>query len=227
MTGSWPEGPETPDGREPAITAPPAALWLAGLLVAAYLFQTRLASPGLIEALVYSPDPGPLSRPLTLVTAIWLHGGWGHLGMNAAFALAFATPLARFLGGGVRGTASLFLFFLVTGALGNLGFGILHSGQAFGLIGASGGVSGLAAGAARIVAGQGYGEGRAGIGGLRSPFVVSMGAAWVLSNLAVALSGGALFEGGAQIAWEAHLAGFAAGLALVGPFARLAGAGRA
>ena len=112
----------------------------------------------------------------------------------------------------------LFLFFLACGALGNLGFGLIHSGQSFGLIGASGGVSGLAAGAARIVGGEG------GIGGLRSPFVISMGGAWILSNLIVAVTGGALMEGGAQIAWEAHLAGFAAGLVLLRPFARLAGA---
>jgi membrane associated rhomboid family serine protease len=84
------------------------------------------------------------------------------------------------------------------------------------VIGASGGVSGLAAGAARIVGGEG------GIGGLRSPFVLSMGAAWVLTNLVVALVGGALIEGGSQIAWEAHLAGFAAGLVLLRPFAALA-----
>ena len=218
MNAPWTEEPARPEGREPAITAPPSALWLAGSLVAAYLFQTTLASPGFIDALVYAPDPGPLSRPLTLFTAIWLHGGWGHLWMNAAFALAFATPIARFLGARARATAALFLFFLACGAVGNLGFGLIHAGESFALVGASGGVSGLAAGAARIVGGQG------GIGGLRSPFVLSMGGAWVVSNLVVALTGGALIGGGAQIAWEAHLVGFAAGLALLRPFAALAGA---
>jgi membrane associated rhomboid family serine protease len=217
MSEPWTDAPESPDGREPAVTAPAAALWLMALLVVAYVCQTTIAPPDLVRALVYSPDPGPLSRPLSLFTAVWLHGGWGHLGMNSAFALAFATPIARFFGAGLRGTLSVFLFFIVTGALGNLGFGLLHSGQSVGLIGASGGVSGLAAGAARIVGGEG------GIGGLRSPFVMSLGGAWILSNLIVAVTGGALMAGGAQIAWEAHLAGFAAGLALVRPFAALAG----
>jgi len=220
MSDPWTEAPEAPDGREPAITAPAGALWLAGLLVVAFFLQIFSATPALIDSLVYAPDPTPLARPLTLFTAIWLHGGWGHLGMNAAFALAFATPLARFLGGRARGTCALFLYFLVCGALGNLGFGLLHAGEPYGLIGASGGVSGLAAGAARIVGGGG------GIGGLRSPFVLSMGVAWILSNLVVALAGGALIDGGAQIAWEAHLAGFAAGLALLRPFAALAGMDR-
>jgi membrane associated rhomboid family serine protease len=216
MSDPLTETPGDPGRREPAITAPAGALWLAGLLVVAFLFQTLLATPALLESLVYAPDPTPLARPLTLLTAIWLHGGWGHLSMNAAFALAFATPLARFLGGGFRGTAALFLYFLACGAIGNLGFGLLHAGQPYGVIGASGGVSGLAAGAARIVGGEG------GIGGFRSPFVLSMGAAWVLTNLVVAVAGGALIEGGSQIAWEAHLVGFAAGLALLKPFAALA-----
>jgi len=206
--------------REPAVTAPPAALWLAGLLVAAFLAQTA-APPGLAESLAYAPAPGVLSRPLTLFTAIWLHGGWGHLGMNTAFALAFATPLARFLGSTPRGAAALFLYFLACGVLGNLGFGLLHAGQPIGLVGASGGVSGLAAGAARIVGGEGR------IGGFRSPFVLSMGLAWIVSNLIIALGGGALTPGDAQVAWEAHLAGFAAGLVLLRPIAALAGVQRA
>jgi membrane associated rhomboid family serine protease len=109
---------------------------------------------------------------------------------------------------------------MACGALGNLGFGLLHAGEPYALVGASGGVSGLAAGAARIVGGRG------GIGGFRSPFVVSMGAAWVLTNLVVAVAGSALIDGGAQIAWEAHLAGFAAGLILLRPFASLAGSPR-
>ena len=54
-----------------------------------------------------------------------------------------------------------------------------------------------------------------------------MGAAWILTNLVVAVAGAALIEGGAQIAWEAHLAGFAAGLILLRPFAAMAGSARA
>lgn len=223
MRDPWADGPEPlagRNGREPAITAPAGALWLTGLLVVAFLLQGLVASPALIDALVYSPAPTPLTLPYTLVTAVWLHGGWGHLAMNAAFALAFATPLSRFLGEGVRGTSLLLFYFMACGALGNLGFGLLHSGEPYALVGASGGVSGLAAGAARIVGGRG------GIGGFRSPFVVSMGAAWVLTNLVVAVAGSALIDGGAQIAWEAHLAGFAAGLILLRPFASLAGSPR-
>jgi membrane associated rhomboid family serine protease len=212
--------PESAPIREPAVTAPPAALWLAGLLIAAFLAQS-VAPSGLVESLAYAPSPGVLSHPVPLVTAIWLHGGWAHLAMNTAFALAFATPLARFFGARPRGVSVLFLFFLACGVLGNLGFGLLHAGQPLGVIGASGAVSGLAAGAARIVGGGGR------IGGFRSPFVLSMGGAWIVSNLVVALTGGALTPGGAQIAWEAHLVGFAAGLLLLRPFAALAGVPRA
>ena len=54
-----------------------------------------------------------------------------------------------------------------------------------------------------------------------------MGGAWIVSNLVVALTGGALTPGDAQIAWEAHLVGFASGLLLLRPFAALAGVPRA
>jgi membrane associated rhomboid family serine protease len=54
-----------------------------------------------------------------------------------------------------------------------------------------------------------------------SSAVLSMGGAWVAINLLIALVGGSFLpgSGGAGVAWEAHLAGFAAGVLLIGPFA--------
>ena len=181
------------------------------------------------EALIWqgAPDPRRSGHAYLVHALIGLVlAGAGIVGvlwaaMPVAFALAFATPLARFFGPRPRGVTALFLFFLACGILGNLGYGLLHAGQPLALIGASGGVSGLAAGAARIVGGGGR------IGGFRSPFVLSMGGAWIVSNLVVALTGSALTPGGAQIAWEAHLVGFASGLLLIRPFAALAGVPRA
>jgi membrane associated rhomboid family serine protease len=86
------------------------------------------------------------------------------------------------------------------------------------VVGASGAVSGLMAVAARLIAGQGR------LGPILSSPVLSMAGAVVVLNLLVALFGGAVVPGagGAAIAWEAHLAGFAAGLILARPFAWLA-----
>jgi membrane associated rhomboid family serine protease len=57
------------------------------------------------------------------------------------------------------------------------------------------------------------------------PTVLGVAAAWVVVNLIVAAAGGfaPLLPEGANVAWEAHLVGYAAGLLLVGPFARLLG----
>ena len=54
MSEPWSGGPPSQDGHEPAITAPAPALWLVGLLVAAYLLQTLAAPPALAE-----PPPPP------------------------------------------------------------------------------------------------------------------------------------------------------------------------
>jgi membrane associated rhomboid family serine protease len=50
-----------------------------------------------------------------------------------------------------------------------------------------------------------------------------MGAGWVVINLLIAVVGGSFLPGtgGAGVAWEAHLAGFAAGVLLIGPLGRL------
>jgi membrane associated rhomboid family serine protease len=47
--------------------------------------------------------------------------------------------------------------------------------------------------------------------------VIGMGAAWVIVNLLVGVLGVAPGMGDAQVAWEAHLFGYAAGLLLIGP----------
>jgi membrane associated rhomboid family serine protease len=48
-----------------------------------------------------------------------------------------------------------------------------------------------------------------------------MAAAWIIVNLLMALTGLAPGTGGAAIAWEAHLFGYAAGLVLIGPAVRI------
>ena len=62
---------------------------------------------------------------------------------------------------------------------------------------------------------------QAGSGGL-APFtsrtVVGMALAWGFINLLMAFGWIAVGGGGAPIAWEAHLFGYAAGLLLIGPF---------
>ena len=171
--------------------------------------------------LSYAFSPAMLSEGgwSRLVTALFLHGNWPHALMNGAFALAFGTPLARWFGVRAGGALVFLIFYVTCGVLSSLGYAALHLGEQSALVGASGAVSGLMGAASRLIAGQG-----AGLGPILSRPVLGMGAAWLAVNLLVAVIGSAAVPGadGVAIAWEAHLAGFVAGVLLAGPFSRLA-----
>jgi len=159
----------------------------------------------------------------TFVTYAFLHADWTHLAVNVLWLTVFGSAVARRFG-----VVRSLLFFAVTSAAGALGH-LAAVGTAFvPVIGASAAVSGFTAAALRFVfqAGGPLGAMRAGEGetyrvpalGLaamvRNGPVMGMIAVWIAVNVAF----GAInlpmpgFEG--QIAWQAHLAGFAAGLFL-------------
>jgi membrane associated rhomboid family serine protease len=111
-----------------------------------------------------------------------------------------------------------FAFYLLTGVIGNLAFAAMHWGAPAALVGASGAVSGMMGGAARLIAGRGR------VGPLFSRPVAAIAGMWAVINLAIAVFGSSLLPGtgGAGVGWEAHLGGLAAGLLLITPFAWLA-----
>jgi membrane associated rhomboid family serine protease len=216
----FPRGP-TPERepvREPVFNAPWPAMALVILILGGYAVQSRLPL-SLVEPFVFTPAALKAGDWRGIFTSVLLHGTWLHAITNAAMALAFATPLARYFGEGLRGACAFFGFYLLCGALGNLGFAAVHPGSAMGIVGASGAVCGLMAAVARLIGGRGR------LGRIASSPVIGMGGALLVVNLLVGVLGGGWVPGtgGAAVAWEAHLAGFAAGLLLVGPFARLAG----
>ncbi|MDB5422842.1 MAG: rhomboid family protein [Phenylobacterium sp.] len=210
--------PDERPAHEPAFNAPWTAVAISAVIVLGYAIQSILPQDAVLEAFAFSPKGLAQGQWPTLITALFLHGGWPHALMNAAFALAFGTPVARFFGLKLQGAIAFFAFYLATGVLSNLGYAALHWGQAGALVGASGAVSGLMGAAARLIGGRGR------IGPLFSPAVVGMGASWIAINVAIGIFGSSLLPGtgGAGVAWEAHLAGFAAGVLIITPFAWLA-----
>jgi membrane associated rhomboid family serine protease len=213
--------PHEPDDRppsEPAVNAPWPVVALTLAIVIAYFFQSRVPLERVVEAFAFSPALLLHGHPERLVSSLFVHGNWAHALMNAAFILAFGAPVARFFGARAAGATAFFVFYLACGILAGLGFAALHWGQPAALVGASGAASGLMGAAARLIGGQGR------VGPLFSRAVVSMGAAWLVVNIIMAFAGGALIPGagGAEIGWEAHLAGFVAGVFLIGPFGWLA-----
>lgn len=208
--------PDPAPAREPMFNAPWPALVLAVVIVCAYAVQSRFAVDYVAYTYGFSAHALEEGRWPTLFYALFLHGSWAHALMNAAFALAFGTPLARFLGVKAKGAVLFYLFYVVCGVLASLAFAGVHPGSAEPLVGASGAVSGLMGAAARLIGGRGYDMGK-----IFSRPVLGMGAAWVVVNIVGGVLGASLMPGanGAGIAWEAHLAGFAAGVLLAGPLA--------
>ena len=134
--------PERRPPREPVFNAPGPAIALVVIILGGYALQLSLPQQ-VVEAFAFSPQDLGDGRWYTLISAIFIHKNWEHAGFNAAFALAFATPVARFLGHRATSVALFFLFYLLCGALSFLGFALDHLGAAVGALGASGAVSGL------------------------------------------------------------------------------------
>jgi membrane associated rhomboid family serine protease len=215
--GSEPQPDERP-AREPVFNAPWQAVAVTVLIVGGYALQTRLPVEAVENAYAFAPANLVPGRWETVITAIFLHGSWAHALMNGAFALAFSTPLARLFGPKIEGGLLFFAFYVLTGVLANLGFAALHPGSPAMVVGASGAVSALMGGSARLMGGRGR------PGPILSKPVLSLGGAWLAINVLIALIGGSFLpgSGSAGVAWEAHLVGFAVGVLLIGPFARLA-----
>jgi len=204
-----------PRRREPIFRSPWTVVGLIGFILACFLAQSWLGLEKTAGAWGFSPAALDQGRWATLITAIFLHGGWAHVLTNSAFILAFGSPVAQRMGTGPAGAAWFFTFFLVCGILGNLTFAAFHPHAAALLVGASGAGSGLMAAASRLLT----------PGPRLAPFlsqpVIVMALAFLIANLIIALVGWAPGAGDAQVAWEAHLGGYAGGLVLFAPILAL------
>ena len=198
---------------EPLFNAPAGVLLVVAGILGAYLLQSLAPDPeAVVRAFGLSPLGVAQGRLWPLFTVVVVHGSWVHAGLNALGALAFGTPVARACGRG--GVLSFLGFYLACGVISSFGYVVLHWGQAVVLVGASGAVSGLMGATSRLI------DRRGALGPFRSRTVVGMAAAWLLINLLMAARWIEVGAGGAPIAWEAHLVGYAAGLLLIGRLVR-------
>lgn len=201
--------------REPLFKGPWPVWTIAGVILASYAAQSLLLTDQ--AALAFAVVPARLMRGdwPPLITALFVHGGWAHAGMNAVGALAFGAPAARYLGLGAKGALGFFLLFLACGVLSSLGYALLHLHDLQPMAGASGAVSGLLGASTRLL------ERRTQLAPFATRTVVASTAAWIVINGVMGALHYAPGLGDVNIAWEAHVIGYFAGLLLIGPFAIL------
>jgi len=230
--GPWSDAYAEPPRREPLSRAPWPPLVIAGVLIGVYAWQVFSGDAAACAAgdpaagcarFAFTPAQLDQGRWLGLVTALFMHGSWGHVLFNSVFAVAFGAPVARLFGLNLKGAAAFFLFFLVCGVMGNLGFAAVQTHPGVSVIGASGAVAGFMGAASRLIDRRGAMNPWDGLAPYTSRTVVAMAAAWVTVNIIVGVLGVDIGfgAGGQPVAWEAHLFGYGAGLALIGPVSRL------
>ncbi len=208
----WGGAPAPGGVRQPLFNIPPVtkALALALLAIHGVLFVVGdEIRHQVVEAMAFVPvlftrqfgGAGfDLAANARLLGHMLLHGDGTHLALNVGFLVVFGTVCERAMGGW-----RALLLLIVSGVAGALTFTAIAPQAGVALIGASGAVYGAAGGMVRLVFLR--------RGSLRA--AVTFGAVLLGVNVVIGVFGGAIFGGGQEIAWQAHIGGFIAGLALV------------
>lgn len=165
----------------------------------------------------------PVWLAVPLFGHMFLHGGVEHVLFNGIWLLIFGTGVARRLGVDFGDSSQrlyrnmLFLtFYLLCGLLAVTFYYALQPSSPIYLIGASGAISGLMGGSMRFVAiSPRDAFGRAGrLAPLTAPPVLVVTLVFVAINLGTAVGVDSMTDNGPEIAWEAHIGGYFAGLLL-------------
>jgi len=213
----------TQRSREPMFNfTEKAPAYLAGIFIAVQAVMMFI--PG---ALFAALDKFGVLRPLgtsgtdlmshssSLIGHGFLHGGWGHVIMNAGMTIVFgiavirgAKLLATSKGKPSTATRDFFLIFfagVIIGGLFQWGWWAVINAQltATGAVGASGGASALFAAGAWAIGGRNK--------------MVQFGFGWVIINVVMVLAEKFI---GISIAWPAHIGGYIAGMILAPLFVK-------
>jgi membrane associated rhomboid family serine protease len=234
---------DEPKAREPIFNLPAVVIATVGVLVLVHLFRVLVLTDRQdVEFLLdfafiparYGTDaggafPGGFAADLwTFFTYAFIHADLMHLGLNLAWLIPFGTALARRFG-----SWRYVVFMLVMAAIGALTHLVTHLGEMEPMIGASAAISGAMAAALRFVfqadgpmarwrerSDETYRVPAASLAAtLRDPRFLLFLVAWLGLN-ALFGSGTISFgmQAGQEIAWQAHIGGFMAGLLLFDAF---------
>ena len=150
----------------------------------------------------------------TLLTSMFLHGGWGHLGGNMLFLWIFGDNIEHRLG-----HLRFVVFYLACGLAASVAHILFNSGSSIPAVGASGAISGVLGGYLLL-----YPRNRVYVltwGGVMAVPAIFMLGLWIVTQFingvgSIAVTGE---TGGGGVAYMAHIGGFAAGLILAPLFA--------
>lgn len=164
---------------------------------------------GSVETIVHERGPSPIQ--LTLLTSIFMHGGWAHLIGNMLFLYVFGDNVEA-----AFGSAMYLAFYLVTGILASLAHVFTNVGSVIPSLGASGAISGVLAGYLVF-----FPSNRVRVLVLMRfipftytvPAVVMIGM-WAVFQLINGFASITPTEETSGVAWFAHIGGFVAGLLL-------------
>jgi membrane associated rhomboid family serine protease len=156
------------------------------------------------------PPTIPLPFWTTLLTSMFLHGGWMHLGGNMLYLWIFGDNLEK-----VMGWVRFLSFYLICGLAASFAHIAFGSGSTIPAVGASGAISGVLGGylllfpknRVRVLT-------RGGIAHVPAVIVLGM---WIVIQFVNGLGQIATTSetGGGGVAYMAHIGGFVAGLILV------------
>ena len=224
---------------QPVFFVPGTIIALIALLVGAHVLRTLLLPEYDNFVLVmfgilpgrYLPDaistfPGGVWSAIPpFITYAFLHADFTHLAINSAWLLAFGTAVVR-----KTGTARFLSLYLICAVFAALVHVAVDMGSLTPMVGASGAISGLMGAAFRIslldiMEGRTQDTGPEGRRPIRllplnDRRFLLMSGAWLVVNIIFGLTGIRVAENVLMIAWDAHIAGFAAGALLIGAFVK-------
>jgi len=159
------------------------------------------------------PPSIPVPYWTTLLTSMFLHGGWGHLGGNMLFLWIFGDNIEHRVG-----HARFLIFYLVCGLAAGVAHIVFNSGSVIPTVGASGAISGILGGYLLL-----FPRNRVYVmtwGGVAAVPAVLMLGLWILLQFINSVGAVAATPETGGVAYLAHIGGFFAGMILAPIFAR-------
>lgn len=177
------------------------------------VFYTHGLVPAFLFGYRFPPDEiGAIPPALTLLTSMFMHGGWSHIIGNMVYLWVFGSSLEE-----ACGHVRFVIFYLLCGLGAGLGQAFVDPASTVPMIGASGAISGLLAGYMLV-----YPYNRVkllvllvGFVRIRLPALVVIGL-WILYQMYEMFAAAAAPQPQAGgVAWTAHVGGFATGAVLI------------